>query len=123
MRLHYQSRIPILNSGRIPRNGPLGRAIAGEVTKEDFRKFVRTWDKRTRDISLFKPANRLGGSWLDDFIAQRKAVALCPNCERKYGDWQVRFNYGKRDHKEITDCDGCGETPILCSSFYSKIVN
>ena len=127
MRLHYQQRIPIIgskilrNSKRIQPKSPLAHVFNGTYTPSDFRRFVTSWDKYTRPMSVLKPARRLGGAWFGDFVAQRRAVSLCLDCERKYGDWHIKANYSKRDARAITDCDGCGESPVICSSYYSAL--
>jgi hypothetical protein len=73
-------------------------------------------------MAYIKPGRKLGGANLDDFVAQRRAVSLCADCEHKYGDWHTKVGYSRRDHKSITDCDGCGESPVYCTEFYSALV-
>ena len=123
MRLHYRSKIPLLNGG-VPSHlskTPLAHAIAGTLTRSDIRRVITDNEKRTRRMALIKPGRRLGDAWIDSFVAQRKAVAVCPDCAKKYGDWHVRHHYNKRDEPELNDCDGCGEYR-LCAGYYSSIV-
>jgi hypothetical protein len=128
LRLHYQSRIPIIGnrilqaSKRIKPKSPLGHVLQGKYTSQDYCNHIKAWDKATRPMSVFKPGRVLGGAWLDQFISQRKAVCLCPDCVRKYSEIFVRVGYTQRDSGSVTDCDGCGETPVLCAEYYSSIL-
>lgn len=79
-------------------------------------------ERRSRHMTTLKPARILGASWIDNFVAQRRCVSLCPDCERKYGNWHVVNNYHSREAKEITDCDGCGQVLQRCTAYYASIM-
>jgi hypothetical protein len=72
-------------------------------------------------MAITKPGRRLGGAWLDEFVSAKKAVSLCPECERRYGDWHSKRNYRIRDRRVLTDCDGCGAELSFCSSYFYAI--
>ena len=58
---------------------------------------------------------------MDSLVSSRRAVSICADCERKYGDWHIRHNYVKRETEEVTDCDGCG-TFGFCAGFFPSLV-
>ena len=73
---------------------------------------------------ITKPGRRLGGAWLDDFVAQKKAVNLCVEgneCAKKYGDWHSKRNYSARSRQVLTDCDGCGRELQRCNSYFYSL--
>ena len=96
--------------------------LNGAFTQNDYRRMVTDIERQSRHMTILKPGRRLGATWIDDFVARRRAVSLCPDCERKYGDWHVRFHYHARDAKEITDCDGCGQILQRCTAYYASIM-
>ena len=62
----------------------------------------------------------LGAVWIDNEVARRRNVNLCPQCVSKYKDWWKAHNYHPRwNRPKITDCDGCtGKGFVFCTGFY-----
>lgn len=126
MRVHYQTRIPLIGQSILDRkivrsNSPLGHALAGTLTKSDFRNLAVQWEKRTRPMTVRKPDRQLGAVWIDSLVSRHRAVSLCDDCKVKYGEAVLRLNYRQRMAKTLTDCDGCGQVLRLCAGFYSGV--
>lgn len=94
----------------------------GSFTQSDYRRMIQTCEQQTRHMTTLKPGRRLGASWIDEFVGNRRSVSLCRECERKYGDWHVHVNYHARDVAELTDCDGCGESLKVCKGYYASLI-
>ena len=73
--------------------------------------------KKTEHLAIVKPWRRLGATWIDDYAARRKNVALCDDCARRYGNWYVRYEYFHDVVGWGTNCDGCREI-TRCNMYY-----
>jgi hypothetical protein len=90
--------------------------LAGKLTQSDFNRL--TWDSHISSLqaTLLKPGRRLGGAWIDDFVALGRQVCICEDCNRRYGDWWNGVQYRAME-AVIGDCDGCGEPLMKCVKF------
>ncbi len=99
----------------------IAHALRGTLTTSDIRRVYTHANQKTRHLALIKPGRRLGGSWMDDFIGQKRSVTLCRDCESKYGNWYVGCHYERRTGEELTDCDGCGTELSTCHSYFYSL--
>lgn len=127
MRVALRKQIPLIG-GPSPLDGqlrnpksPLAHALRGTLTRTDYRRFITDLDIRTRPFALVKPGRRLGAAWIDQFVAERKSVSICAECDRRYAGWAEKYNYEPRTQRELTDCDGCGEPLRVCKGYYYRL--
>jgi hypothetical protein len=111
---------PVDSKFRNP-NSLYAQALRGRLSLSEWRRLITDANTRTRSISLVKPGRRLGGAWIDQFVAQGTSVSLCAECGKRYSDWQEKAGYDCRDQIELTDCDGCGQELMRCRGWYKRI--
>ena len=71
---------------------------------------------KNSEVRAGPPTKRLAAGWLSDLVALRKAIVLCPQCERKYSP--ERFGY---KHKIMgADVIFVGGKCDACGVFYSR---
>ena len=92
-----------------------------KIRSVNHQKMAPQLDRQSRHMTVIKPERQLGATWMDNFVARRKSVSLCHNCRNRYGDWYKKYAYLPHTRfKEITDCDGCSSTMIVCTGFWHE---
>lgn len=131
MLLRYRVKIPLVGrpaSSQKPKSSvkersPLWHALRGTYTRSDWRRHITDIWKRTDAHVSVKPGRTLGAVYMDDAIAQRLGVSLCPDCVSRYG-WRAlcrAHTYKVVWHpKELTDCAGCGAKHVYCTGFWPQ---
>lgn len=64
-----------------------------------------------------RPWNRPAGGWLDDFVALRKAIMLCPFCAPKFNPRARNYEVWRRELLVMARCDGCNQVSHQIRTF------
>jgi hypothetical protein len=68
-----------------------------------------------------RPSGMLAGTWVDDFVALRKMIMLCPHCLHKFNPKRHHYEIWRRDLYSFGKCDDCNQhTPYLKSFIHES---
>lgn len=54
-----------------------------------------------------RPSRSVAGSWIDDFVALKRAIMLCPFCVNKFNPRKAHYEVWRRDVYAVAKCDDC----------------
>ena len=99
-------------------NTPLGAALAGTLTRSDYRRTIENLWQESDHLAVVKPDRMLGAPWMSDFVSQGLIVSLCADCCTRYGRWWAEYDYlPNLGELGYADCDGCSTKLVKVTQF------
>lgn len=71
---------------------------------------------RKAAIAPGRPSNRVAGGWIDDHVALKKMISLCPFCVPKFNPRGNHYELWRSVYT-VAKCDDCNQHDLRCKSF------
>ena len=54
-----------------------------------------------------RPSGSVAGGWIDDFVALKRCIMLCPFCVHKFNPRAAHYEVWRTDLYSVARCDDC----------------